>query len=273
MTFIASLKVKNGIIQISDSLELQTGAISRFDDFKKLIDTKGIDEENEEVKLTAKEVWNTFKPERIKNIDGAQKTFKVSDFASVQTAGTVDINGTEVKEIVKQLSNQIADRPNLTHQEIVDEFMTILKPNFPDKEFTEFENPDLRETFPNTTFICSIFEPNTGEKYVHTLSYGKNIILKKYHFSDRYEGVENNIYFSAGMVGLSHNFHSLNHNILKKPLTFRQGFQVLKSALDLAILTETVNYDVLGVGGTINYSMIDKDGFRFIQDETSLTFE
>ena len=263
MTFIASLKVKNGIMQVSDSLELQTGAISRFDDFKELLDTKGIDEENDEVKLTAKEIWETFKPERIKNIDGAKKTFKVFDFGCIQVAGDVLINGTEVKNIIQQLIDTLTPRLPQTHQQIVDELINIVKPYFPDREIDEFEKSDKH--IPSTDFIYSHYEPTTNEKFFHKICYSKNGIHRKYIYSDRYESIENWIYQCSGMVGLAHNFSSLNHSQILRDINFKNGFLILKHAMDLAILTEKINYNVPGVGGTINYSVIDKNGFRFIK--------
>ena len=265
MTFIASLKVKNGILQVSDSLELQIGAISRFDDFKRLLDTKGIDEENEETSLSAKEVWQTFNPERIKNIDGAKKTFKIFDFGCVQVAGSVVINGTEVKDILLQLIDIITPKLPMTHQQIVDDFMAILKPNFPDREFDEFENPDQRESFPSTDFIYSHYEPATNEKFFHKLAYSKNGIHRKYIYSDRYESIENWIYQNSGMLGLAYNFSILNQGNIVNEINFRNGFKILNHAMDLAILTERINYDVPGVGGTIIYSVIDNNGFRIIK--------
>jgi hypothetical protein len=265
MTFIASLKAKNGILQVSDSLELQTGAISRFDDFKTLLDTKGVDEENEEVKLTPKEVWKTFKPERIKNIDGSKKTFRIFDFGCLQVAGSVIINGTEVKNIVKQLIETVMPKLPQTHQQIVDELMIIVKPNFPDREIDEFENPDKRENFPSTDFIYSHYDPNSNEKFFHKLCYSKNGIHKKYIYSDRYECIEDWIYQCSGMVGLAYNFSSINNGNIVKEINFRNGFKILRHAMELAILTEKINYDVPGVGGKIIYSVIDNAGFRFIK--------
>jgi hypothetical protein len=215
MTYISSLKVKNGIIQVSDSLELETGAISRFDDFKKLLDKKGIDEENEEIKLSPKEVWETFKPERIKNKDGTKKTFKIFEFASMQVAGNVLINDIEVKHFIQQLCDTITPKLPLTHQEIIDVFMKIIKDHFPDRDKEEFDNPAKRECFPSTEFIYSHFEPLTNQKFVHKLAYSETRPLKNFTFSDRYEAREEWLYYHAGMVGLAKNFSPLNMEILK----------------------------------------------------------
>ena len=274
MTFIASLKAKKGIVQVSDSLELQTGAISRFDDFKKLFDAKGIDEENQNEKLSAKEIWNTFKPERIKNIDGAKKTFQITEFSSIQISGSALINGTEVKDIIKQLTDITSIKRELTDQNIVDELLSILYTYFPDREILEFEDPSQKETFSDTSFIFYYYDKLVNEKHIHTLAYRKNALKQKYTYNDAYEGSKDWIYFSAGMLGLSHNFYSLNHsNLLFRPPTFREGFQIMKSAIELAILTEKINYDIPGVGGTINYSVIDKNGFKFFRDELDLAEE
>ncbi len=265
MTFIASLKVKNGILQVSDSLELQTGAIARFDDFKKLLDSKNIDEENEEIKLSAKEIWQTFKPERIKNIDGAKKTFKIFDYGCIQVAGSVVINGTEVKDIVQQLIDSISPKLPMTHQQIVDDLMNILKPNFPDREINEIENPNQRENFPSTDFIYSHYEPDTNEKFFHKLTYSLNGIHKKYIYSDRYDCIEDWIYQHSGMSGLAYNFSTLNQGNIVSEINFKNGFKLLNHAMDLAILTEKINSDVPGVGGAIIFSIIDKNGFRIVK--------
>jgi len=270
MTFIASLKTKNGILQVSDSLELETGAISRYDDFRKLLNSKGIEEDNEEFKLTAKEIWETFKPERIKNKDGAKKTFKIFEYGSIQVAGSVIISGIEVSDIIQQLIKIITPKLPLTHLQIAEELMQILKPHFPDRESGAFDNP-ASESIASTDFIYSHYEPKTNEKFVHKLCYSQNHFTKNFTFIDQFEGREEWIYYPSGMVGLAYNFSSLNSSsIIFGELNFVNGFQILKHAVELSILTEKINYDIPGVGGTINFSIIDKHGFRFIKDINDL---
>jgi 20S proteasome alpha/beta subunit len=102
MTFIATVRARNGAAIIADSLVTNTHHVITLEEFLQYIESRNKEEESE-IKLMPTEILELFqsKPSHTKNFE--EKLFKYNNYTCITTAGSARINGKRIEDIIESI--------------------------------------------------------------------------------------------------------------------------------------------------------------------------
>jgi len=257
MTFISSLIVKKGIILVSDGFGFQN-QFSSFGDQQNLALLQSSND-SQQLKIPSDESLKTFKPGRIKNLNGAKMTFQITEFSSLQFKGVLSLGGQPLNNIISQFIDKA--QSNLSHIHAVQKFIDILHQYYPPIKDAEYKDGDT----PGLCFIYCHFEPIENKKQVHIIQYLYDPRTEDYRFTDLSFPRDAPLYYSIGMQDLMHGINDL-HDYYDE-LSFKQGYNFLELMIKIVLTARGPRDNDLN---TITYSIIDSKGFRSISSESDL---
>lgn len=259
MTFILAIKTVNGILVGADSLEVQEGAFSRWDEYAELLTNKSLKENDTSSQLSPAEVSAIFKPERIKNKKGAQKLFPIASNAVLLIAGLADINSKTVDEICISVYDQLQTLSNPSHLEINDVVFDTFK-----TELDADQRP--QEDKESCHHILCVRE--NGKTFIYSLCYWLKVGTTKKEYSWVSDDYLKRIIYVAGSIGMASGANEINKFREARIPTPHMAFRIAQNLMSLSILTEELLQEIPGVGGDIYYGMLTDSGFKFILSET-----
>jgi hypothetical protein len=101
MTFIASVVAKNGVAVIADSLVTTSKFVMELDPFLKYMEKKKSIEGPISIEQSELEDLFESKPSHTKNYE--EKLFKYDDYTAITTAGSAEINGKRIGDLILEL--------------------------------------------------------------------------------------------------------------------------------------------------------------------------
>lgn len=258
MTFILAIKTTNGILVAADSLETQSGAFARWDDFAAILSSKSLLETDNTIALTPFEIKGIFKPERIKNKKGAQKIFNLTSNSVLLTAGLADINSKTLEEICSDIENAITKIASPTHTQINDIVFRIFN-----EELNS--NPIEQSQKESCHHILCIREE--GLNYIYSICYRKNINTNVKNYSSVEDSFTRRWIYMGGNVGMAKGGNELNNFGTIYLPTPQQAFRIASNLMSLSVLTEELLQEIPGVGGDVYYGLLTDKGFKFVASE------
>ncbi len=102
MTFIATVKARNGAAIIADSLVTNTHHVITLDEFLSFVDQK-VKTGEPEIKINPSEMYGLFKtrPSHTKNFE--EKLFQYDKFTCITSAGSARINDKRIEDIIEAI--------------------------------------------------------------------------------------------------------------------------------------------------------------------------
>jgi hypothetical protein len=102
MTFIATVKARNGAAIIADSLVTNTHHVITLDELLNFVDHQ-TNTDNAEIKINPEEIYGLFKtrPSHTKNFE--EKLFQYDKFTCITTAGSARINDKRIEDIIDSI--------------------------------------------------------------------------------------------------------------------------------------------------------------------------
>jgi hypothetical protein len=277
MTFISSIVTKEGILLASDSFELTQGGMLIWDDFVEILASKGVGEDDTVACISPVDIANKFKEtaqkrnSRIKNKGGAVKTFKLSDNSALQVAGNVVINGKEISEIVSEINTAFITSSTSDAEQLKIIAYNILKENI------EKDSSDSAEY----EFIFSVFNP-ADVSFNSCKFFLENTFLRDDNnrvIMDGNQPKMGNVFICgsfrnwfniAGWVNFFREMNNLNTVYSDCPFSLIQAFDISESLMQLVVNMEASLNEIPGIGGVIQYSIITKDGFKYISSKSDI---
>lgn len=261
MTFICAIRASNGILLAADSLEVESGAFARWDDFHQLLESKALKEDCEDHKISPKEITGIFKPERIKNRKGAQKIFPLSTNAVLLVAGHSGINGKKIEQICDSISDKLKNE-NAELPEKVNEIVFQLL----EQELNADSLPQLEKE--TCQYILCVRQ--NSKNNIFRIKYCDNINDRsKRHFSSIGDDSVLDIIYMAGFPGMAIGGRELNKEPKYTPAPI-PAFRMMKCLMELSILSEEHVQEIPGVGGEIVYLFLHDKGWTFVASEGDL---
>lgn len=165
MTFIATVKARNGAAIIADSLVTNTHHVIVLEEFLEYIKQK--EKEGEpEIKINPEEIYSLFqvRPSHTKNYE--EKLFKYDNYTCITTAGSARINNKRIEDIIDGIiaknhkdkgykSKQIKRKV----QDFVDYLTVEVKAHL-----------SVHSTIRPTTFLLTHYSKNDNITYIHRIN-------------------------------------------------------------------------------------------------------
>lgn len=275
MTLISSLVTSNGILLASDSIELITGGALLWSDFNEILQRIGKSEDEESSCISPLEIKKKFQDtakktnSRIRNFEGVEKIFKISDYSALQVAGKVSFKNKELGEIIREIKTTIKSD---VFSQLENKAFEILKTSL-DNEQDDIEDCE---------YLFSGYNRETKEYLSHKFRFVKQLILdenNKMILNEDGRPKEkmvfsispHNLWFNlAGWKEYFTDFNKLNFTLNKENLTLEKAFDLTQKVFELAIVIEKISNPIYGIGGQIKYAIINCDGFRRISNKTDI---
>ncbi|MEZ6255672.1 MAG: hypothetical protein R3B92_02765 [Patescibacteria group bacterium] len=109
MTFIASVKARNGVALIADSLVTTTKQIIEANDYINLVSRKAKESKGgEAIVLSPQEISTLFKRVPAFTKDYEDKLFEMDKYTAISTAGSAEINGKRISQIISEFKASYA---------------------------------------------------------------------------------------------------------------------------------------------------------------------
>jgi hypothetical protein len=260
MTFITAIRSAGGIIVAADSLEIQTGAYMRWNEFKLLLESKDVDEKETQVLLSPFEVASHFKSERIKNISGAQKIFSVHRKALLLVAGKAELNKKPFAQIANEAETLLESEPEADAEKIKQVVFDILKREL-DKEIQE-------SVVNQCEYILAVRD--SGKNYVFLMRYYTNFATnQQLEFGPGVGSNQEIIVTMGGSAGAALSAGRFFNSTYTTPSPTK-AFELAKALTSLAVLTEEITQEIPGIGATIYYMFLHDNGSTYISSETDM---
>ena len=276
MTLITSIRTKNGILLSADSKELTSGGNLLWADFDDILKLKNEDENSENQCISPKEITDKFKANsqinrgRIKSKNGARKIFKLNDFSALLIAGLANPNNIEFPEIIREINQIQIDNSDYSLDFVIETSFNKLKEYLDlDSRDGKFESEYFLCGFDNVTCEFKIYRFWFNDKYI--MENGKpkldekNVPLREKYFAKRESNEMLNI---SGWTNYLRDLTTLNQ--LGLEISFEKAYSLNSAIMNLAIQMENTSQDVTGIGGKIYKAIIDKNGFKWINDERDI---
>ncbi|MES2268309.1 MAG: hypothetical protein V4520_16220 [Bacteroidota bacterium] len=165
MTFIASVRAKDGVAIIADSLVTTVRPILEAKDFNNYL-AKIAHQNGDEIKINPRDIINLFKvkPSHTKNYE--DKLYQYGKYAAITTAGSASINGRIIKKLIDKALKELKP-DNKSDIKSISEKVNKLK-DFIVKEVKEWLSK--KPNIDTTIFILSNYSRSTGKTYIYKLS-------------------------------------------------------------------------------------------------------
>lgn len=125
MTFIASVKARNGVAIVADSLVTTSVPVLLFEDFRKFIDTN-----HDKAAFSVEDVLVLFKSQAHHTNDYEDKLIKYDEFTAITIAGSARIKNHTISDIISakaELNKLNAKYKEMTLTKKVDDFAKHIK--------------------------------------------------------------------------------------------------------------------------------------------------
>lgn len=177
MTFIASVKARNGVAIIADSLVTTSKPVLTLDKFRKYLN------QTRHESIEAAAIENLFESQAHHTNDYEEKLMQFDDYTAVTTAGSARIGEQRISDVVAAFTRHadgLPDYSNWTLNSKVDEFCKHLKRTYKSSEVT----------IPiSTYFIFTNYNAKKGDTHILEINFvanrrGKRFIVQcdKKHF-------------------------------------------------------------------------------------------
>ncbi len=160
MTFIASVKARDGVAIIADSLVTSQTPSLDFGSFLAYIRSKNVSGTQDELHFTEAEILDLFQYRTSHTQNYEKKLFQYDRYTAITTAGNAEINGKRIEEIVfhaKDLhqSNLVAYQSQTTGEKVADFALYLEMQVLSHLQ----DNPQIG----STTFIYTHYSPQTKQ--------------------------------------------------------------------------------------------------------------
>ncbi|MCB5261181.1 MAG: hypothetical protein M0Q16_05365 [Candidatus Cloacimonetes bacterium] len=169
MTFIASIKARNGVAIVADSLVTTSVPVLTFDDFHRFIEKNQAKSE-----FSVKDVIGLFKSQAHHTNDYEEKLIKYDKFTAITIAGSARIKNHTISDIISFKAEQNksnSDYNNMTLKNKVDDFEEYIKSVLSEKD----QKPNI-----DTLFIFTHFDVKTKTTEIIELSVNAITVKDKY---------------------------------------------------------------------------------------------
>lgn len=184
MTFIASVKAKDGVAVIADSLVTSRVASLDLDAFLAYMQAKSDAMANEEVSFTQNELLDLFEFRTSHTQDYEQKLFQYDRYTAITTAGNAVINEKRIEAIITEaktlLQKDLRSYEIQTLDERVDNLVSHL-------DFEVRHHVDKVKKIGATTFIVTYFEPASKQTSIYKIEVKQATTLE--HAQPEFEAV------------------------------------------------------------------------------------
>jgi hypothetical protein len=260
MTFITAIRSNGGILVAADSLEIQSGAYMRWNEFMLLLESKTSTEKETQAILSPAEVASHFKSERIKNISGAQKIFSVHRKALLLVAGKAELNKQSFAKIANEAENTLAKEPEADVERIKQVVFDILK--------RELDKEDQELVVNQCEYILAVRDG--GKNYVFLMKYYTNYATnQQLEFGPGVGSSQEIIVTMGGSAGAASSAGRFFNSTYNTPSPSK-AFELAKALTSLAVLTEEITQEIPGIGATIYYMFLHDNGSTYISSETDM---
>jgi hypothetical protein len=165
MTFIATVKARNGAAIIADSLVTNTHHVIILEDFLEYVKQK--EQEGEpEIKINPEEIYCLFRsrPSHTKNYE--EKLFKYDSYTCITTAGSARINNKRIEEIIDTIISKNRKDKGYRSKKIktkVQDFINFLM-------IEVKEHLAIHSSIRPTTFLFTHYNKNENNTYIYKIN-------------------------------------------------------------------------------------------------------
>jgi hypothetical protein len=166
MTYIASVRAKNGVAIIADSLVTSSKRIINDSDFSKFLQAKQKTTKGNKIDITAEEIAGLFKRVPSHTSDYENKLIRYDPHTALTTSGRAFINDKKIEDLISEIINKNNNNRGYARKKIKTKV----------KDLCEFLTKEVKEHIEKykliyrTTFILTHFDNKAKKSIIYRIS-------------------------------------------------------------------------------------------------------